>query len=652
MENDPFQNIGEKTLEKLHKAFGSREEILRHAGEYRIDDFAGIDGISRKRAITIIKTLLGTGETSFLGSEKAEKMYHHVLELIKGYASTDYGRNRVELLVPFHTHEEMEKQMAEVMGYRELVDQYDIETIRKLLRKLHHYKEGKRGFSSLRVIIAENDAIYSELMKENLGNFIRIGTPGEIDNRQLAENYELILYVYEHGVLDFGDLDNVVELPSGTPVSRLVPGQTISEFRQNMDTLLVVSQLHKAISRPTATDEVLALLEKLYSETASKVNVRERAEELLTEMNANIEEELIRLELKGKEVIETLSQQMPERIRTIIQRHVGEARAKLKEETGKDCSPFKLTFPVELDEEELSRVERALSSDLAIKRYNAEVELARHLLELKGAIINEVRELFELDYTLSLGLFVRNYQLHPFSCADHLEITNGLHLDLITSHLPQKNEQAGATSLQRITYRLGKETNTAILTGANSGGKTTLLEMVAQHLILSKLGLPVPSENSTLPLIDELILYSPEKVLDAGAFESFLLSMLPILIAQDRRRFILMDEIEAITELEAASKIIGTFIDYLKSSNSLTIIVTHMAQEVLKNIDVRVDGIEATGLDENCTLIIDRSPKLGYFAKSTPELIIQRLASTTTGKEKEIFDAILKKFDESGMKYT
>ena len=176
--------------------------------------------------------------------------------------------------------------------------------------------------------------------------------------------------------------------------------------------------------------------------------------------------------------------------------------------------------------------------------------------------------------------------------------------------------------------------------------------MVAQHLILSKLGLPVPSENSTLPLVDELILYSPEKVLDAGAFESFLVSMLPILIAQDRRRFILMDEIEAITELEAASKIIGTFIDYLKSSNSLTIIVTHMAQEVLKNIDVRVDGIEATGLDENYTLIIDRSPKLGYFAKSTPELIIQRLASTTTGKEKEIFDAILKKFDESGMKYT
>ena len=550
----------------------------------------------------------------------------------------------MELLVPHQTREEMEEHLARAMTYLELTAALDTGATRKLLRKLQHFKEGKRSFSSTRLVIAESDAIYSELMKENIGNHVRVATPGELDHRDLAENYELGLYVYERGTLDFGGLDNVVELPVGVPPYQLIPGRTIAEFRENLGTLTVVNQLSKATSKPTVTGEILTLFQELDSGPSTTADVRERVVALLKEMNAGIETELSQLELRGQEVIETLSRQMPGRVKNVIQANITRARATLKEEFGKDFSPFRLAFPVELDEDELRRVERGLKTDMAVKRYNAEVTLVQRLLELKAGILGEIRAFFELDYTLALGLFIRDYQLRPFAFGNHLEIVNGLHLGLVAGRLAARG--AGDTALQPICYRLGKETNTSILTGANSGGKTTLLEMVAQHLILAHLGLPVPSENSTLPLVEELILYSPEKVLDAGAFESFLLSMLPILMASDRRRFILMDEIEAITELEAASKIIGTFIDYLKASNSLTIIVTHMAQEILKNIDVRVDGIEATGLDENYTLIIDRNPKIGYFAKSTPELIIQRLASTTTGREKEIFDTILRRFGE------
>ena len=41
----------------------------------------------------------------------------------------------------------------------------------------------------------------------------------------------------------------------------------------------------------------------------------------------------------------------------------------------------------------------------------------------------------------------------------------------------------------------------AILTGANSGGKTCLLNMLATSVILTELGLPVPAERAEIPLL-------------------------------------------------------------------------------------------------------------------------------------------------------
>jgi dsDNA-specific endonuclease/ATPase MutS2 len=42
----------------------------------------------------------------------------------------------------------------------------------------------------------------------------------------------------------------------------------------------------------------------------------------------------------------------------------------------------------------------------------------------------------------------------------------------------------------------------------------------------------------------------------------------------------------------------------------------------------RIDGIEAKGLDENFELIVDHNPVLGRLANSTPELIVEKMASS------------------------
>lgn len=58
-----------------------------------------------------------------------------------------------------------------------------------------------------------------------------------------------------------------------------------------------------------------------------------------------------------------------------------------------------------------------------------------------------------------------------------------------------------------------------------------------------------------------------------------------------------------------------------------------------------MDGIEAQGLDKDYNLIVDRTPKINYFAKSTPELILKRMYEKSDGKLKEIYGEMLEKFN-------
>ena len=41
----------------------------------------------------------------------------------------------------------------------------------------------------------------------------------------------------------------------------------------------------------------------------------------------------------------------------------------------------------------------------------------------------------------------------------------------------------------------------------------------------------------------------------------------------------------------------------------------------------RIDGIEAKGLDAEFNLIVDHNPVIGRLANSTPELIVEKMAS-------------------------
>lgn len=121
---------------------------------------------------------------------------------------------------------------------------------------------------------------------------------------------------------------------------------------------------------------------------------------------------------------------------------------------------------------------------------------AVQLNAIKQKAIKEVEDVIKFDYEFSLGSFAYEYDLCRPEFKDEIKLKGALHLELAL----KKDKD----HVQKINYELTKNENIALLTGANSGGKTTLLETLTQISIMAQMGLPVSADNAQIKLFDEI----------------------------------------------------------------------------------------------------------------------------------------------------
>ena len=123
---------------------------------------------------------------------------------------------------------------------------------------------------------------------------------------------------------------------------------------------------------------------------------------------------------------------------------------------------------------------------------------------------------------------------------------------------------------------------------------------------------------------------------------------LATIVGSSSSKFVLADELEAITEPEAASAILAGLLDVAaKDAVNSILMVTHIGSSICGKMDsdARVDGIEAKGLDEELELVVDRVPRIGIPARSTPELILKRLKPDQTDPDQTFSSPYFKKYE-------
>lgn len=631
-----IKGVGDKLSEKIINSLGGEKELQKIVEEVNVEKISTIDGISQRKAIEIMNQLLNNPNYEFIKSERALEIYEDIINKILAYSNTTYSKNRILLLSPSKDLEKINKQLDFVMNAKTHVSQLPIIKLRGLMKNLKEVEEVKAEYDPSKAILVESEEDNSYLTDLGLNQYYPIITAS--DSPLLKEeimNYDLVFYVYSQGILDFEGMPNLVMINIEENDYEIVPEKVINFFIQNKELFNKVHEIQKIRNKESVLGEIMPIIDELNIIDKREVDIEELVNSLKEDMDNELEKSIKNVDLEGNEILNLLNNNFPPKISKIFDEIINKRKDIIREKTGLSFDPFLRKYPIEIDDAEIQRVTLEQSSKKENNIFDIKKSAAVQLNAIKQKAIKEVEDVIKFDYEFSLGSFAYEYDLCRPEFKDEIKLKGALHLELAL----KKDKD----HVQKINYELTKNENIALLTGANSGGKTTLLETLTQISIMAQMGLPVSADNAQIKLFDEIYHFSKKRSLDAGAFESFLNVFIPI-VTTDSVKLVLLDELEGITELEAAVKIISTFIDMIKESNSYGIIVTHMARELMNYTDIRVDGIEARGLDEEYNLIVDRTPKINFLAKSTPELILKRIYEKSDDELKVVYSRILEKF--------
>ncbi|MFB6293195.1 MAG: DNA mismatch repair protein [Halonotius sp.] len=296
-----------------------------------------------------------------------------------------------------------------------------------------------------------------------------------------------------------------------------------------------------------------------------------------------------------------------------------------------------------------------LESAVADREATVAEELQGQIGDAEADVAAAVEAIGDIALSLSLGRFAAAFDLQRPRLVDDgiaVEGARNLFLD---------------GDVQPITYGVGSHDITdtgrahtppsgdrvTVLTGANSGGKTTLLETLSQVALLTAMGLPVPAERAEVGVFETVVFHRRHASFNAGVLESTLKSIVPPL-TNDGRTLMLVDEFEAITEPGRAADLLNGLVELTVDRKALGVYVTHLADDLSPLPEAaRIDGIFAEGLDQELDLRVDYQPQFGTVGKSTPEFIVSRLVANAGDRaERAGFESLAAAVGEEAVQRT
>nr|WP_304124762.1 AAA family ATPase [Methanosphaera cuniculi] len=633
-----MKGVGPKIVDKIITTYGSYDRFLNKIQNYEIDELMNIAGLSQKKALDIIHYIHGTSN-DYIKTPQAEDIYLDIIDRINEFSTTEYAKNRIKLLRPTNNYDEIQQMNNLIEDTLDEIKDLDLDYIHSLYKMIKPLDdEITPRFDDSFAIVCEEYDDYLNMLHKNYNKYTNIFP---LEDQPNLDGYDYILYVYNEYNIEPPESPNIISIKNTADEYEILPDIILQYYTKNRKTLENVYKLRTYLNKKSNIKDVLDVLDIIDSFTQKDVPIEQIVDEVKQRADDKINEQIQQIALKGDEILQLLgsSDELPPKIVEIYKTILDDAQVELSEKTGILFDPFIIEYPIKIDEEEIERVKQNTIANKQIRQYEEKIRACQQLQQYKQAIQQETQDIIHYNFNFALACFFLYYNLTIPTIADEYILDEALHIRL-------QQELNDGNIMQKVTYNLSDDENIILLTGANSGGKTTLLEMLAQINIMTHMGIGVCAKNAVIPKTDEIYYFTKQQSLNAGAFETFLRSFIPAAVG-DKKKLVLIDELESITELEAAIKIIIGFIELIQDKNNYAIIVTHMAPEILKqtqNINIRVDGIEAQGLDENYNLIVDRNPKINYLAKSTPELILKRIYQKSDEPEKSIYKEILDKF--------
>lgn len=589
----------------------------------------------------------------------------------------------------------------------EKCSQEQLNQLGQLLSNARPLRRGTNlSLATWRVILTDNETAYQQLKEFRADKTSRIIQlkPGERLDEYL-QSYDFVIASLEMGNMSgvAEQANNLEILRSEFTLADVTPESIISFYATNHETIMAICAAADAMTKLPSTPALEGFIEKIdllalndLVEIVGKITssgdisigadadydrLRSASQKFETKLseteiwaNDKIRNEIStsKVVLEGDQIInileattaeaigaEQLRQYLPPQVFEILVNALQESEdylAKILQlkrdelEWVDGIFSQSIVLPIQANRQQASNLQNNLRRAMHSREHKLKTEIAMKLSQFEQTIKNAVQTLLDFDVFQAIGQFARDYKLSvPSINPDSVGITFQEGRNIFLTH------QALETKFEVIpvSYTIGRNgwspeatsgERVVLLSGANSGGKSCLLQNVAQIAILAQMGMLVPASKAEVGIFDELYFYAKATgMLSAGAFESSLNNLANIVLS-DASKLACFDEWEASTEPGAAAKVVAAVLElFSENPNSCVIFVSHLAEDItqLARIPIRVDGIEATGLDSELNLIVNRSPRFGKIAKSTPELIVERLYRSAKDRRQEIFQRIL-----------
>jgi DNA mismatch repair protein MutS2 len=655
--------IGERLMKRLDDHFGGRHELIKTLESGDISRIAEVEGISIKRALSLAREYNGA-ETTFLATPEAEKLHAQLIASLQKFASNAASSSRMQMLMPLHQLQERRLRCQLMLDFANEAPEA-FAHLRSLFKDLSYTRRPNQRYE--RVIVSQQE-------HPEWASYVRILTPSAQETWKDYTVFKSVTWVGRYGPEELPP--GWLVLPEAGRTDVMVPEFTLDWFTNNRKALKVLLDLMQW--KNEGNGDVHPTLKTIFSETdgleqlasvfammsdSGDVEAMEEIRDGLWNMAKQMEEDLNQrisagmetasLDLTGSDMLAALAdaatfqRKLASATEDVITDILEQGRSELSaylESSGLQA-PFDLyasNWPVKLNRSVLDKINDELECRINDSKNDHLLRLATKLADLKPLCETAIQRLVEHDMWYSIASWTMHHNAELPELVHHgIWFEDGRHLFI-------------DGDVQPVNYGLGRaapkgdQQPIALLTGANSGGKTTLLELVAHVTILAHMGLPVPAKHAFVGRVEALhVLAKSSGTQSAGALETTLVDLANV-ISNDQPKLILADELEAITEPGAGARIIaGMLRAAQQQSDSSMVLVTHLAPAILDaygSDDLRIDGIEANGLDEHLELIVDRTPKRNCLARSTPELIVRRLVERSSGDAKNVFSDILSLF--------
>jgi DNA mismatch repair protein MutS2 len=678
MELTSIPGVGTKTADALQQL----EDPERALSEGDVAAIARAPGISGGRAARIARAAIRESHDDpggFAATPRAQEIYRNALGLLQERTVTDYAARRLETLYPSAS----ESRIEEVRRFAEAAMERSPEpAIREALADVAPLESP----DSVRVrdrCLATGDAETYAAARDAVPEVSVELVEDARTLSELARGYATVI-VLDEGFAGTDVPGDVRVEPDALedPVS-VVPERTLAFFAHNRTQLRAAARVHRRadVEPPCDLDTLEAALGKLDDQGAVRGDEElDRLSDAVADLDAAVSEAERAANTHLREAIEqrdvtiegTDLLSLVERgagVDSLLQRElaaeytaaVEQAREALVETLGLEATAGMArrafadepTYPVEHSEEVVGRLRDELTAARDRRAAAQKRDVARELTDLQDNCERLVERALELDVELSVARFVRDYD-----CA--MPTIGGEGFEIEGGRSPLLDVPWDA--VEPVDYGVEGVT---LLSGVNSGGKTAMLDLVALVVTLAHMGLPVPAERARVERVTELHYHAKTQgTLDAGAFESTLREFGELVsevgarstsdsasgeaantaVSEDRPVLVLVDELESITEPGASANIMAGILEALAERGATAVFVSHLAGEIrdAAGVDIAVDGIEADGIADG-ELQVDRTPVKGRLARSTPELIVEKLAGQDVD-ERAFYEALLSKF--------